>query len=112
MLATTVCRTFAKSQVSALRPLWDFVLIERFKTPERTTSGLSLPESAKGARNEGLILAVGPGKRNKQGNYEPLALKQGDNVILPDFSANEVKLDGKEYLLLREEDILGVIVTK
>jgi chaperonin GroES len=111
-MLSTVSRGFAQALVSRVRPLWDFVLIERFSTPERTASGLYLPESAKGSRSEGVILAAGPGKRDKQGNYEPLTLKRGDHVYLPDFSANEVKLDGKEYLLLREEDILGVISAK
>jgi chaperonin GroES len=112
MLSSLFRRGFAKSQVSTVRPLWDFVLIERFRTPEKTGSGLYLPESAKGMRNEGIILAVGPGKRDKHGNYQPLTLKRGDEVFLPDFSANEVKLDGRHYFLLREDDILGVISPK
>ncbi|OHT10845.1 hypothetical protein TRFO_19734 [Tritrichomonas foetus] len=102
-------RSFAKSQVGSFRPLWDYCLIERFTTPDQTNSGIFLPESIKGKHNEGRVIAVGPGRRDKHGNYTPLTLKSGDRVYLQDWSANEVKLDGKEYILLREEDILGKI---
>ena len=109
MLAVTSYRGFAKSVVENLRPLWDYVLVERFTTPEKTNSGLYIPESMKGKHNEGLVIAVGPGKRDKDGNYTPLTLKKGDRVYLADWSANEVKLDGKEYMMIREDDILGVL---
>jgi chaperonin GroES len=110
MLSSVLTRGFAKSQVSSLRPLWDFVLIDRFTTPATTISEIYIPESVKDKHNEGVVIATGPEKRDKDGNYEPLMLKRGDRVFLPDWSANEVKLDGKEYLLLREDDILGVLV--
>ena len=106
-MLTQFCRHFAKSQVASFRPLWDNVLIERFTTPEKTITGILLPESVKGRHNEGLVVAVGPGKRDKDGNYTPLTLKRGDRVYLQDWSANEVKLDGKEYIIIREEDVLG-----
>ena len=100
-------RAFSKSAVQSLQPLWDYCLVQRFVTPEKTNSGLYIPEAVKGKHNEGLVIATGPGKRDKKGNYTPLTLKPGDRVFLADWSANEVKLDGKEYLLIREEDILG-----
>ena len=109
MLSSSSVRSFAKSMVSSLKPLWDYVLVERFTTPDRTASGLYVPEAVKGKHNEGVVVAVGPGKRDNDGNYTPLTLKKGDRVFLADWSANEVKLDGKEYMMIREEDILGVM---
>jgi chaperonin GroES len=109
MLGSVPSRGFAKSLVERICPLWDHVLIERFTTPAKTASGLYVPESIGGKHNEGLVMAAGPGKPDKDGNYEPLTLKKGDRVILPDWSANEVRLDGKEYIMFREEDILGVV---
>lgn len=102
-------RGFAKTAVASLTPLWDYVLVERFTTPDKTNSGLYIPESVKGKHNEGVVIAVGPGKRDKDGNYTPLTLKKGDRVYLADWSSNEVKLDGKEYQMIREEDILGIL---
>mgnify|MGYP000101757482 CR=1 FL=1 len=109
MLASRFIRSLGKSQV---RPLWDYCLIERFVTPDKTNSGLYLPDSTKSKMNEGVVLSTGPGKRDHKGNYTPMTLKAGDRVILADWSANEVKIEGKEYILLREDDILGKIEDK
>jgi chaperonin GroES len=109
MLSSFARRSFAASQVSKLQPLWDFVLIERLTTPVKTPGGLFVPDALRGKQNQGLVLAAGPGVRDKKGNYQPLTLKKGDLVVLADWSANEVKFDGKEYMLLRESDVLGIL---
>jgi len=93
-----------------LIPLFDRILISKSKQENKTLGGLILPESAK--FNEGLVVAVGPGARNKDGNHIAPAVKAGDKVLLSDFGGSEIKLDGKEYALYREEDILGILKDK
>lgn len=89
--------------------MFDRIIVERTGAPSKTAAGIVIPDSIKKLQNEGTVLSVGPGKRDKDGNYTPLTLKPGDRVVLADFGGNEVKIDGKEYLVLREEDILGVL---
>ena len=102
-------RTFAKSTASTLKPLFDRVLLTRIEVPSKTNSGIYIPESLKGKHNEAIVLSVGQGRREKDGSFIPLTLKPGDRVVLSDWGGNEIKLDGKEYLLLREDDILGLV---
>ncbi|KAK8835583.1 hypothetical protein M9Y10_042469 [Tritrichomonas musculus] len=110
MLSQIFKRSFAKSEVETFRPLWDYCLIQRFTTPETTVDGIYIPDSIKGRHNEGQVVAVGPGKRDEHGNYIPMTLKRGDRVYLQDWTHGDVKLDGKEYIVIREEDVLGKVV--
>ena len=107
MLSQIFKRSFAKSQVETFRPLWDYCLIQRFTTPDTTVSGIFIPDSVKGRHNEGLVVAVGPGRRDEDGNCIPMTLKRGDRVYLQDWTHGDVKLDGKDYIVIREDEVLG-----
>lgn len=93
-----------------IKPLSDHLLIEPLPSEEKTKSGLYLPESAKEERPEqGKIVAAGPGKKLTSGKIVPLNVKVGDRVLFTKYGPNEIKIDGKEYLIAREEDILAII---
>jgi len=97
------------SAVRRLIPLLDRVLVEKVVAPTKTAGGVLLPEAAVSKVNEGLVLAVGPGRRTATGELIPITVKEGDKVILPEYGGSAVKLDGKDLMLLREEDILGIL---
>ena len=93
-----------------IKPLSDHLLIEPLKGEEKTKAGIFLPESAKEERPEqGKIIAVGPGKKLSSGKVIPLSVKVGDKVLFTKYGPNEIKIEGKEYLIAREEDILAII---
>jgi len=92
-----------------LRPLQDRVIVKRLKEEEKTKGGLYIPDSAKEKPVEGTVLAVGNGKVLEDGTVRRLDVKEGDRVLFGKYSGTEVKLDGEEHLILREDDILGVI---
>lgn len=92
-----------------IRPLFDRVLVKRVDEPSKTASGLFLPESAKEKPVRGEVLAVGNGRVSDSGDITTLTVKVGDHVIFGKYSGTEIKLDGEERLILREDDILGVI---
>ncbi|KAF6260744.1 chaperonin 10 [Scenedesmus sp. NREL 46B-D3] len=92
-----------------LIPLLDRVLVERIVAPTKSAGGVLLPESAVPKVNEGVVLAVGPGRRNKDGDLLPVGVKEGDKVLLPEYGGSLVKMDNKELFLYRDEDILGVL---
>ncbi len=92
-----------------LKPLADRILIETVESEEKTASGIVLPDSAKEKPQEGRVVAVGPGRVTDKGERIPLEVKEGDNVIFSKYSGTEVKYDGKEYLILRESDVLAVL---
>lgn len=92
-----------------LRPLGDRVWIEPIEEAEVTQSGLYLPETAKERPQRGRILAVGPGERDKQGEYIPMDVKVGDIVLFAKYAGTEVKLGTEKYKLLRQSDILAII---
>jgi len=92
-----------------IQPLADYVLIESIKGEEKTKSGIILPDTAEKEKPEqGTIVAVGPGKKNKDGNVV-VGVKPGQKVLFSKYGPNEIKVDGKEYLIAREEDLLAVI---
>ena len=93
----------------AFRPLGDRVLIKRVEEEEKTKGGIIIPDSAKEKPIEGEVLAVGNGKVLEDGKVRALDVKAGDRVLFGKYSGTEVKLDGEEALILREDDILGVI---
>jgi chaperonin GroES len=93
-----------------ITPLFDRVLIERAKAKERTTvGGVVLPDSATERSNTGVVVAIGKGKRTSDGKFIPLTVKVGDTVMLNDFGGSDVKVNGKEYALFKEEELLGVL---
>ena len=93
-----------------ISPCSDNVLLEPVKSEEKTKSGILLPDSASKERPEqGKVVAVGPGKKNKQGQIIPLSVKVGLKVLFKKYSSNEIKVEEKEYLIIEENDILAVI---
>jgi len=92
-----------------LRPLQDRVIVKRVKEEEKTKGGIIIPDTAKEKPIEGEVIAVGNGKVNEEGKLRPVDVKVGDRVLFGKYSGTEVKLDGEEHLILREDDIVGVI---
>jgi chaperonin GroES len=92
-----------------IRPLQDRIIVKRLKEEEKTKGGLYIPDTAKEKPVEGTVLAVGNGKVLEDGTVRRLDVKEGDRVLFGKYSGTEVKLDGEEHLILREDDILGVI---
>ncbi len=91
------------------RPLHDRVVVRRIEQEEKTKGGIIIPDTAKEKPQEGEILAVGPGVRDDQGRVHPLDVKVGDRVLFGKWSGTEIKLDGTEFLVMKESDIVGVV---
>ncbi|XP_027352721.1 10 kDa chaperonin, mitochondrial-like [Abrus precatorius] len=91
-----------------LIPLLNRVLVEKIVPPSKTNTGILLPEKSS-QLNSGKVIAVGPGIHSKDGKLIPVAVKEGDTVLLPEYGGTEVKLDNKEYHLYRDDDILGTL---
>jgi len=92
-----------------IRPLNDRILVKRLEEEEKTAGGIIIPDSAKEKPAEGEIIAIGPGKLNDAGKRVAVDLKAGDRVLFSKYGGTDVKLDGEDYLIMREDDILGVI---
>jgi chaperonin GroES len=92
-----------------IRPLHDRVIVQRIEEGEQKVGGIIIPDSAKEKPQQGKVIAVGKGKVEKDGKVTPLDVKEGDTVLFGKYSGQEIKLDGEEYLIMREEEILGVI---
>jgi chaperonin GroES len=92
-----------------IRPLQDRVIVKRIEEEEKTKGGIIIPDTAKEKPMEGKVIAVGKGKVLEDGKVHPLDLKAGDRVLFGKYSGTEVKIDGEEHLIMREDDILGVI---
>ena len=92
-----------------IRPLNDRLLVKRLEEEATTSGGIIIPDSAKEKPAEGEIVAVGPGKTNDKGERVALQVKAGDRVLFSKYGGTDVKLDGEDYLIMREDDILGVI---
>ncbi len=92
-----------------IRPLHDRVIVKRVEPETRTASGLYIPDAAGEKPDQGEVLAVGPGKRDDAGKLIPMDVKVGDRVLVGKYSGQTVKVDGEEYLVMREEDIMGVL---
>ena len=91
------------------RPLHDRVLIKVLESEEKTAGGIIIPDTAKEKPQEGEVVAVGPGAKNNEGKISPLDVKIGDRVLFGKWSGTEVKIDGKELLIMKESDIMGII---
>ncbi len=92
-----------------IRPLHDRVLARRIDEKDKTAGGLFIPDTAKEKPLEAIVIAVGNGKVLDSGAIQPLSVKAGDHVLIGKYSGSEVKLDGKDHIILREDDILGII---
>ena len=93
-----------------IKPLADHILIEPIKEEEKTRGGIFLPDTAsKEKSEEGLVIAVGPGKKTDEGRIIPVSVKPGDKVLFSKYGPSEIKVDDKEYLIAREDDILAII---
>jgi chaperonin GroES len=92
-----------------IRPLYDRILVKRIEESNKTAGGLFIPDTAKEKPQEALIVAVGNGKVLEDGSLRKLEVKAGDKVLFSKYSGNEIKIDGEEHLILREDDILCVL---
>jgi chaperonin GroES len=92
------------------RPLHDRVVVRRLEEEERSTGGIIIPDTAKEKPMQGEVIAVGPGARNEAGEFVPLDVKAGDRILFGKWSGTEVKMDGEELLIMKESDVMGVLV--
>ena len=92
-----------------VKPLGDRVLVQPLEQDEVKKGGIIIPDSAKEKPQEGKVIALGTGKRDDDGKIVPFTVKKGDRVLISKYGGTEIKIDGKDYLIMREEDILGVI---
>jgi chaperonin GroES len=92
-----------------VRPLHDRILIKRIEDKETVKGGIIIPDTAKEKPQEAEVIAVGNGKKNEEGKVVPLDVKAGDRILFGKYSGTEIKLDGEEFLIIREEEVLGVI---
>jgi chaperonin GroES len=92
------------------RPLHDRVIVKRIEAEEKTAGGIIIPDTAKEKPQQGEVVAVGPGGRDEAGKLVPIDVQAGDRVLFGKWSGTEVKIDGTEYLIMKENDIMGVLV--
>ncbi len=100
-----------KRTTPTLQPLHDRVLVKRVEEEQARRGGIIIPDSAKEKPQEGKVIAVGKGKVSEAGKKTPLDVKAGDRVLFGKYSGSEVKLDGEEYLIMKEEDVLGILAS-
>jgi chaperonin GroES len=93
----------------SIRPLHDRILVKRLEEEDKTAGGLYIPDTAKEKPIQGKVIAVGAGKRDKEGKAIPVEVKAGDKVLFSKYSGTEVRIEGDEHLIMREDDILAVI---
>ena len=94
------------------RPLHDRVVVRRIEEEDRTPGGIIIPDTAKEKPQQGEVVAAGPGARDEKGQIQPLDVKAGDRILFGKWSGTEVKIDGTEFLIMKESDIMGVIEGK
>ena len=92
-----------------IRPLYDRIVVKRIEEQETVRGGIIIPDSAKEKPQEGEVMAVGNGKRNEDGKLIPLDVKVGDRILFGKYSGSDIKLDGEEYMIMREDEVLGVL---
>jgi chaperonin GroES len=95
-----------------VRPLHDRIIVQRLEEEEQRVGGIIIPDTAKEKPQQGKIIAVGKGRIEKDGKISPLDVKAGDTVLFGKYAGQEIKIDGNEYLIIREEEVLGVIEKK
>jgi len=92
-----------------IRPLYDRIVVKRIEEKETVLGGIIIPDTAKEKPQEGEVVAVGKGKRLEDGKLVPLDVKVGDRILFGKYSGNDIKIDGEEYLIMREDEVLGVL---
>jgi chaperonin GroES len=92
-----------------IRPLYDRIVVKRIEEKETVLGGIIIPDTAKEKPQEGEVVAVGKGKRLEDGKLVPLDVKAGDRILFGKYSGNDIKIDGEEYLIMREDEVLGVL---
>ena len=92
-----------------LRPLHDRVIVKRLEEERKTASGIVIPDTAAEKPDQGEVLAVGPGKKNEDGKITAVDVKVGDKILFGKYSGTDIKIDGEEYLILREDEVLAVV---
>ena len=92
-----------------IRPLHDRVIVKRLEEERKSAGGIVIPDNAAEKPDQGEVIAIGPGKRNDEGKREALDVKVGDRILFGKYSGTTVKIEGTEYLVMREEDIMGVV---
>jgi chaperonin GroES len=95
-----------------VRPLADRILVRRIEEKETIRGGIIIPDTAKEKPQEGEVVAVGPGRKTEDGKVVPVEVKKGDRILIGKYSGTDVKIDGIEYVILREDDVLGVLSQK
>ncbi|MGC9325980.1 MAG: co-chaperone GroES [Desulfomonilia bacterium] len=93
-----------------IQPLQDRVIVRRIEEDQKTKGGIIIPDTAKEKPQMGEVIAVGKGKKTEEGKTIPLDVKKGDKILFSKYAGNDIKIDGEELLIMREDDILGVIV--
>ena len=101
----------SKSEVG-IRPLHDRVIVQRIEEGEQKVGGIIIPDSAKEKPQQGKVIAVGKGKIEKDGKVTPLDVKEGDTILFGKYSGQEIKIDGEDYLIMREEEVLAILASK
>ena len=95
--------------MAKLTPLHDRILVRRLEEAETVRGGIIIPDTAKEKPQEGEVVAVGAGKKNEKGERQPLDVKEGDRILFGKYAGNEIKIDGEEFLIIREEEVLGLL---
>jgi len=92
-----------------IRPLYDRIIVKRASAETKTASGIIIPDTAKEKPQEGEVIAVGKGKLKEDGTIIPMDVKKGDRILFGKYSGTEIKIDGEEYIMMKEDDVLGII---
>ena len=108
-MAQAIARSRARTGTPTLRPLHDRVLVKRLEEQDAKHGSIFIPDAAQEKPQEGQVIAVGTGKVTEDGTKIPPAVKAGDRILFGKYSGSEVKLDGTEYLIMKEEDVLGIL---
>ena len=96
--------------MKSIRPLGDRVLVKRIQEEEKTKGGIIIPDTAKEKPQEGLVVAVGKGKTTEEGKVIAPDVKKGDRILFGKYSGSDIKVDGNEYMIMREDEVLGILV--
>jgi chaperonin GroES len=92
-----------------VRPLHDRILVERIEEEEKTAAGIIIPDAAKEKPSQGKVVAVGNGRKSEDGKVIPLEVKEGDRILFGKYAGTEIKIEGKEYLMMREDEVFAII---
>ena len=92
-----------------VKPLYDRILVKRIDSEDKTKGGIIIPDSGKEKPGEAKVIAVGEGRRTEDGKFIKMDVKKGDRILFSKYSGNEIKLDGQEHLILREDEVLGIV---